>query len=154
MTIQYLERLITIGSYRSLQPWLTFKGYSQSLLTRFLTSHVFSSPSTWRSKKLGRRWKKSSQVIVTYNSVPTCSHNIWVDFGLITPLPPDSPANVVTPNGNGLISIHFAYNSTLFGVGGGRSLVLLLSLGGSQHQFKLTSIEGLFPWMLTWLHYY
>ena len=92
-----------------------------------------TSFSTVKVKRTRETLEKSSQVIVTYDSVPTCSHNVWVYFGFITPLPPNSPANVVTPNGNGLISTHFAYNSTLFAVGAGRSLVLLLSLGGSQH---------------------
>ena len=61
-----------------------------------------------------------------------CLVRLWVHHTA-----PNSPANVVTPNANGLISSDSVYNSTLFGVGGGRSLVLLLSLGGSQHQFNV-----------------
>ena len=126
MTIQYLARLITVGCYRSLQPGLLFR----------------TSPSTcvqWSNLVLNSEGQKNSgdvgKILPSNCYIGLCSYMYgWVDFGFITPLPANSPANVVTPNGNGLISTDSAYNSTLFRVGAGKSLVLLsLSLGGSQH---------------------
>ena len=112
MTIQYLARLTTVGYYRSLQC------------------------VQWSNLALNSEGQKNSSNCY----IGLCSYMYgWVDFGFITPLPANSPANVVTPNGNGLISTDSAYDSTFFRVGAGRSLVLLYLWEGPnmQHQFNL-----------------
>ena len=70
--------------------------------------------------------KKPFQVIVTKDSA--LHENFLMDFGFImsSPFSPLHPSNVVAKKTT-LISTHFAQNSTLFGVGGKESLVLLIA---------------------------
>ena len=55
----------------------------------------------------------------------------FVRLWVLSRRPPTSPNNVVAKNAH--IFSHFAPNSTLFGVGGEGSLVLVISLERSQH---------------------
>ena len=41
-----------------------------------------------RSKELGRRWKNSPKQLL-HRTLFLPSHNVWVDFGFITSLPPN-----------------------------------------------------------------
>ena len=94
----------------------------------FAKSFFLATELQWISTEPGTRWKRLFQVILHRTLLST--RILWsaLNLSLHPPLPPDS---VKTPNG--LISTHFAQSLTLFGVGGGRSPVLLISLGRSQH---------------------
>ena len=118
-----------LSSWLAVKQWLFLTFQSLCLLKSWYTGGGLQ----WRTKELETVWKKSPS---RNCYVGLCSSwqffdGLWVHR--FVPLLPPPPYPAMLWPKKALIFTHFAQNSTLFGVRGEGSLVLLIYLERSQH---------------------
>ena len=109
---------------RNINSCLLFSTFSICLFN----SSSLSCYLQWRTKELRTVWKSPSKQLLR-RTLPL--RTIFLLALGSSRRSPNPPSNVVAKKA--LILTHFAPNSTLFGVGGEGSLVVVISLERSQH---------------------